>query len=126
MREDISRHLLEIARTNADALRDAAALLTASYGEPLATGRTRDSLSSILRGVRSGDIQAIGAEPDEMVLLISLEDLMTLLHKASRPKSFADALAELGFEPVGNHIEIPSEPGGPGPTLYGVAPHETA
>lgn len=60
-----------------------------------------------------------------MVLLISLGDLMRLLHGASRPKSLAAALTELGFQPVGNRIEISSEPGGPGLTLYGVVPHET-
>ena len=76
--------------------------------------------------MRDGQPQAIGTGPAEMVVLISLEDLMALLREASQPESFAAALAELGFEPVGHQIAISPERRAPRPTLFGLTPHETA
>ena len=86
-------------------------------GEPLTVRRARDGLSTVLRDARSGKMQVIGRAPEDMTVVVSLRDLAELVSVASKPpKTFGEALDEMGFRPavVGRRIIVgQGHPGGP-------------
>lgn len=78
-------------------------------GDALTVRGARDTFSRIVREARSGKPKVIGSKPSQMVVLISLEDLVELVRDAAQSKSFADALAEMSFDPVSKALEISPE-----------------
>lgn len=84
------------------ALKDDLARLLAKYlaDQPLTVKGARDRFSEINRRAKAGHIQVIKAPTGEETIIVSLDDLATMLHATAAGVSLADALTLSGFTPV--------------------------
>ena len=91
--------------------------LSQSFGEAsheqLSVRAIRDRFTSTLRAVRSGEVQLVGTDPNDQVVMISLRDLAQMVRRAAGDVSFGEALRmRADFHPVALEVEMRQRPRG--------------
>ena len=89
-----------------ETLRTALSTLLARQTESMTIKRARDNFPAVNRRAREGQLQLVGSTPEDQTVIISVEDLATMLQAAARTLSFADVLAQADFRPKRREIEL--------------------
>ena len=75
-------------------------------GNSLTVRHARDTLSAVLGKARKGKAQLIGRKREEMIVVMSLQDLVDIIFMAAKPPSLGDALDAIGFKPVSRKVTV--------------------
>lgn len=107
MDERIVRRIQNAGRSSRQELETGLAetLVDVSGGARTVRG-ARDNLSAVLSKARQGAVQVIGRKTEEMMVVMSLKDLVDVVSVAARPQSLAEALAGMGFKPAGRRVVV--------------------
>lgn len=107
MKDSIARLLSQIERSDEDQIVGQIERLIKDTGNrPLKVKSTRDTFSKMLSLARGGQMQLIGDKTDDMVVMMSLQDLAAIVSSSQRKLSFGSALDEVDFKPFGRRIMI--------------------
>ncbi len=82
-------------------------LLVGSYGDALTVKGTRDNFTTVNREAKAGRVRVVGIAPEDQTVILSVNDLATIIQAAAHTLTFADALSAAGFEPSGHDVTLP-------------------